>query len=354
MPKPHPSPDPATAHPLQHPQQGDPLQRLGQLLHGLYRSAQHCGVEAFEQAVWEQLGACIAFDAAWIGRSTLTPSGPVMHHSTLHALDPSYLSAWERIRHLDPLVSSVTGDQGSTAALSIADPGLPDPFRAFLAHFGIAQVLCGATVDPVLRTCLHVSLYRHALKPVFTDAQRQLLAPALPNLAAALSLNRMAEIERLGAGDNQRRVGVALVSADGVIECADPLFAELMLLEWPGWSGGVVPLKLGRSPDRTPMPRHAGQRVCIDCEARGSLWVLRARPTTASSALTPREHTVALAFARGNSYKEVARELGMAPATVRHHLRQVYAKLHIQDKGAIAWMLSQDQHGAAVPSDTGP
>jgi DNA-binding CsgD family transcriptional regulator len=32
----------------------------------------------------------------------------------------------------------------------------------------------------------------------------------------------------------------------------------------------------------------------------------------------------------------------MAPSTVRHHLRQAYTKLQIQDKGAIAWALSQD------------
>jgi hypothetical protein len=39
---------------------------------------------------------------------------------------------------------------------------------------------------------------------------------------------------------------------------------------------------------------------------------------------------------------------------VRHPLRQVYAKLHIQDKGAIAWMLSQDKHGTAVANAPGP
>jgi DNA-binding CsgD family transcriptional regulator len=60
-----------------------------------------------------------------------------------------------------------------------------------------------------------------------------------------------------------------------------------------------------------------------------------------------------MAFARGSSYKEVARDLGLAPATVRHHLRQVYAKLHIQDKGAIAWMLSQDHNGLSSLGSAG-
>lgn len=329
----------------QHYPKACPLQELGQLLHGLYRSAQHSGVDAFEQTVLNQLSSSIPFDAAWIGRSTLTPAGPVMHHSTLHALDNTYLNAWDRIRDHDPLVSSVTGELGSVAALSIADPGLSDQFRAFLACYGIAQVLCCATCDPVLQTYLHVSLYRHALKPAFSETQHTLLQVALPNLAAALSLNHMAEIERVGAGDYQRQVGVALVGSDGVIVCADPFFAELMLLEWPEWLGGVVPVKLGRANGQSPKPCHQGQRVSITSKSHGSFWMLRVRPATACSTLTPRERTVAMAFARGSSYKEVARDLGLAPATVRHHLRQVYAKLHIQDKGAIAWMLSQDHNG---------
>lgn len=336
------SPTDTTAEPA-------PLLQLGDLLHGLYRSAQHSGVAAFEHEVFEQLGSCIAFDAAWIGHSTLTPCGPVMHHSTFHALGSDYLTAWEHVRHLDPLVPSVTGHPNCAVNLSVADPGLPDAFRAFLASFGIAQVLCCATVDPVLQTCLHVSLYRFTLKPAFTPLHRALLQPALPNLATALSLNRMTELERVGAGDSQRQVGVALVTAQGVIECADPLFGTLMLTEWPDWAGGVIPDALRRVSDAAPKARHVGQHLAIDSEPRGSLWVLRARTVNASSSLTPRERAVALAFARGSSYKEVARDLGMAPATVRHHLRQVYAKLRIQDKGAIAWMLSQDN---PLPSST--
>jgi len=336
-------PTPPSAPPS--PSASELLDQLGSLLHGLYRSAQRCGVESFEAAVFEQLGSCLRFDAAWIGRSTLTPSGPVMHHSALFGLDSAYPTDWAAVRHLDPLVPSVTEHPGTAVALTVADPGLPDAFRGFLARHGIAQVLCCATVDPVLQTCLHVSLYRSTLQPPFSPMQQQLLAPALPNLAAALSLNRMAEMQRVGADSSQRRVGVALVTGQGVIECADPLFGEHLLAEWPAWPGGVIPAALRRSPAQAPKPRYIGQHLVIDSEARGALWVLRAQRLTASSSLTPRERAVALAFAQGNSYKAVARDLGMAPATVRHHLRKVYAKLGIQDKGAIAWVLSQDARG---------
>jgi DNA-binding NarL/FixJ family response regulator len=60
-----------------------------------------------------------------------------------------------------------------------------------------------------------------------------------------------------------------------------------------------------------------------------------------SEELSPQERAVATAFAAGNSYKEVAREMNLAPTTVRHHLRSAYAKLGISDKGALAQALRE-------------
>ena len=55
--------------------------------------------------------------------------------------------------------------------------------------------------------------------------------------------------------------------------------------------------------------------------------------------LTRREREVASAFAAGSSYREVADQLGIAPATVRHHLRASYVKLGVSDKAAFAMRL---------------
>lgn len=61
--------------------------------------------------------------------------------------------------------------------------------------------------------------------------------------------------------------------------------------------------------------------------------------------LSPRERSVAVLYGQGLTYKEVARRLGISPATVRHHLRQAYAKLGIQDKAEISWVLAEDEDG---------
>lgn len=68
----------------------------------------------------------------------------------------------------------------------------------------------------------------------------------------------------------------------------------------------------------------------------------RPRPArdTALAPLSPREAEVARLFGQGLSYKAVARTLDSSPATVRHHLRQAYAKLGITSKVQMARLVS--------------
>jgi DNA-binding CsgD family transcriptional regulator len=48
--------------------------------------------------------------------------------------------------------------------------------------------------------------------------------------------------------------------------------------------------------------------------------------------LAPRERTAALLFAAGHSYKEIAKTLGLSPATVRTYLRNCYLQLGVKSK----------------------
>jgi DNA-binding CsgD family transcriptional regulator len=318
------------------------LQQFGALVQWLYRDAHRLDVVHFDSALLTQLRTAMNFDAAWLGHSTLTPAGPVMQSKLLTELPNDYVAQWQAVQALDPLVERALSAAGEAVVLSIAEDHLAPAYRAFLARNGIAQVLCIADVEPIVRTCVHLSLYRSSLKPEWTSCERALLAALMPNVGAAVTINRMREVDRVRNEAQASQVGVALVSRAGVVQAADPLFGELLLREWPQWSGGVLPAELKMRASSQGAWRHVGRVIGMELEARAELVVATVRPRGPSSALTPREHAVALQFAQGRSYKEVAKALNLAPATVRHHLRRVYAKLGIQDKGAIAWALSRD------------
>ena len=54
-----------------------------------------------------------------------------------------------------------------------------------------------------------------------------------------------------------------------------------------------------------------------------------AKPGPRHDTLTEREVEVLRSLARGRAMKEIARELGISPKTVDHHLQHIYAKIDV-------------------------
>jgi LuxR family maltose regulon positive regulatory protein len=54
-----------------------------------------------------------------------------------------------------------------------------------------------------------------------------------------------------------------------------------------------------------------------------------------AAVLSPRERTILELIARGQSNKEIARELGITPETVKSHVKNIFIKLEV-DKRAKA------------------
>lgn len=62
-----------------------------------------------------------------------------------------------------------------------------------------------------------------------------------------------------------------------------------------------------------------------------------------SEDLSQRERDVAEAYAAGGSYKEIARNFNLSPATIRTHLRTVYRKLAVTSKIALSQALKAER-----------
>jgi DNA-binding CsgD family transcriptional regulator len=60
------------------------------------------------------------------------------------------------------------------------------------------------------------------------------------------------------------------------------------------------------------------------------------RPSSGWEALTGAERRVAELAAQGRTNADIARELGIARATVKAHLRRVFAKVGVETRTALA------------------
>ncbi|PCE24252.1 helix-turn-helix transcriptional regulator [Burkholderia ubonensis] len=316
---------------------------LGLLLLDLYALAGQAGIGEFECRFFGLLRALIPFDAAWTGVATHTAAGPVMHNSFLYRLPHAFFGDWKRVRDCDPLARrTLHGADGRAVRLSVVERGLDGRFRDWCVKYGLAQLMCVCTLDRRFGLRTFLSIYRQGLHCPFDDDDARRFEEVIPHLAAALTINRAAQLMRVG-GDAAVPAARALCDNFGVLHHADRGFDAVMQAEWPGWTGARLPEPLVAHLRRQPAQPFVGAALRIRCVPVAGLFQLDARPRSLLDRLSPRELAAIRYYGAGRSHKEVAQQMAISPTTVRHYLRCAYRKLGMHDKSQIAGVL-----GAAV------
>lgn len=141
-----------------------------------------------------------------------------------------------------------------------------------------------------------------------------------------------------GGGDE---LGHATVDADGEVIYANERFVALVRRNDPDWDARRLPMSLDQSPTAL---RHGmtWKGLFFYVEPNSVHIRLRVRPDRRLPDLSPRELEVARLIASGMTFKEVSRQLEMAPSTASTHLYKVYDKLGINRRSALVEWLTEN------------
>ncbi|MDR0208758.1 MAG: LuxR C-terminal-related transcriptional regulator [Pseudomonas putida] len=297
------------------------------------RLAQERPLSRFHDQILHRIRALIPFDTAWWGRAALIDGLPDEHSSHVFGLPPEYLQDWQSIRDQDPTVGLVHACPGRAVIVDSQARETPAGLRWLGAKHGFGEFLCIIHIDPQTQLSVHLTLYRAMGATAFTAHECFLLDHLMPHLVAAEGANQIRALVALReALDGANTLALAVCDRQGTLHCAERGFVERLLLEWPDWSGPHLPEQV--SPDS-----YRGRQLQLDSTAVGDLFLLTARPRSVLSLLSAREADVAERFGAGDTYKEIARQLGVAPNTVRHHIRSIYTKLGVNSKAGITQRL---------------
>ncbi|KAA6173030.1 helix-turn-helix transcriptional regulator [Pseudomonas veronii] len=299
----------------------------------LQRLAQNKDIEHFHHAALSCISQLLPFDSAWWGRAALIDGLPEEHHSYLYKLPRSYLPDWQSIRHIDVTVGKVHDNQGQAVIVDMRNPASGPGLNWLGELYGIGQLLCVAYVDPQTHLSDHLTVYRAPDAPCFTGQDCLLLNNLMLHLVAAVSANQIRTLVAMRETlTSPRNLALAVCDQRGTLHCAERGFVDLLLSEWPDWTGPCLPVAMDAQ-------GYEGKHLQVEASTVGDLFLLAARSRTVLVQLSPRENDVAQGFGEGKTYKEVARDLGMSPNTVRHHIRAIYSKLGVKDKARIAHLL---------------
>jgi DNA-binding CsgD family transcriptional regulator len=256
------------------------------------------------------------------------------------------IESFNRVAHLDVITPRMLQTRGVGFTLDWDAPELAGeesaPFREHLQRFRILHG-CGVFFfDEPTQNIVYVSPIRRREGDRFTSEEIGRFEGAAPLLAEALLIRRGNALPT-EASPRVEQPALALVDRQGVFQHMTATFAELYGVE-PAKSHAfsclseecLAALKEGRA-----WPLSGGQSSLYAVQDEDGM-LLRIRPRSPVDVLSTRERQVAHAFARGDTYREIARCLFISPATVRRHLSNIYEKLDIGHRAELIALVAGD------------
>ncbi len=316
------------------------MQAFSRTLIDLYQVAESTSLQGFPQEVLRLLQPWIHFDGAVFGMGDSQAEAQAnlqIVQAHIHNRDAALLADYAAVSAADPVTGAFLAGLASPMSVDCVqryrEPGLEE-VDAFAHRHALRHLMLYGDAPSAERSGRWMVLYRSD-NTAFQALEAELLHAAWFHVSRAVDINRAAALDRQDAQHAQR--ASALAGLRGTIEAADPQFHALLEREWPGGPHKTLPQALLDCAARG-LP-YRGRRIEVAIRRQDACLVCVARAVEQHGSLTPGEYAVARRFAAGLSSKEIARELGVSPHTVRSQLANAYAKLDVHDKAALAQRL---------------
>jgi DNA-binding CsgD family transcriptional regulator len=319
---------------------GPEVRALSTFLLELHGGRTQLGYRAMQRAAFDRFRRLVPFDGGLFAVGTIQNGVPQGHDVYLCDKPPELMVSWETVKHEDQIAYAATASPGTTINVSVSGPVYEgfDAARAHCAAFDIEHMMCTAHVYTDAGLYWVMSVYRSARSPAFTEEERVTNELVSPHMFAATRNARIGELRtltRVGGGHGQL---AAIASASGLVLEAEPGLVEVMRAEWPRWNGPLLPPALDPAV-KSGTGRFVGRSIVVRIDEADGARLVHVRRRVAADELTERERSIAEAFSLGESHREIGERLGIAPATVRRHLANLYEKLGVSSKAELDRML---------------
>lgn len=197
-----------------------------------------------------------------------------------------------------------------------------------------SAALDGETVECRQAGIAHRIQWGSGMTPDLCRPMTKLLVAA----DAAVHQARLAMDFASSSDFGDQNVGTAVVTRAGQIEYADPVFSSLFAEQIGRAKAGQLPFSITWS-EQVAYSGLVWRKFFVRVRRFGARYHLQARPDRRAPELTQREYDVASRVARGMTFKEIGRDLGMAPSTASTHVYKIYDKLGLSKRSELVnWM----------------
>ncbi len=292
-------------------------------------------VDAEELARWsvEELSRIIGFDCAWYGWAEISHEGANIHANASLNLPDDFYEFWQSMSHQDLLAAQMHANPDQVALYERTSGEQTDGMISLADKYHLKKMATAMNQRDGRTSSFYLSGYRAGkIAKSFDQKETEYLQCAVDQIGTAMKLSSMEETRSIGAGEV-----TIFVNEDGIGILGLGQMRDELGNFWPEWTGDILPEML-RSVIQSPGQHFLVDReLVVTCEEipkrQGmGLRKLTLRKMQPADMLTHREWDVAKALVEGESHKQVARRLGISPATVRNQTSAIYQKLEVGNR----------------------
>ena len=330
------------------------MTELNPLLLDLYEGAQFFSVHDFSEYSLKAIKRRLQFDSASLVDYAVTGQHRVgiqtihLHQTPIERLHQrvSYageetLTAKGTLVSRDNILQAAIANRGRSVTADVRQAFHKSSMLDYCHRFDNAHSLVIASPTREGSFSL-AAFWRADQKKAYSNDDVALSTYLLPHLLRAKQINQQLAI--VGSANNDSRVNsvraIIMATFDGRLYTISSMAIALLQREWKQWLPPVLPAKLMDTLASNARRRFVGTALTISASIQGNLLCLELAALSGADMLTPAEDKVAHLAAKGLQYKEIAKCVGAAPATVRNHLQAVYRKLGVTNKTALATAIS--------------
>nr|WP_217343684.1 helix-turn-helix transcriptional regulator [Noviherbaspirillum sp. L7-7A]MBV0877753.1 helix-turn-helix transcriptional regulator [Noviherbaspirillum sp. L7-7A] len=316
------------------------------LLLDIYDSAQHCTIPDFNQHALNKFRNVLQFDSAVIvDFSAIQQQKFIIQSIHLHdapvekmldrpkAMGTESLNRNGALSSRDFVLKKALAERGNSVIANLTE-GVSDPdILDYCRKYETAHSLTFVSSQPTIHTVPTIALWRAVKTNPYSEKDAHAANMLLPHILQAKRINGRLNVSSSPTADGS---STALATHDGCLHFVDPEVIRLIQLEWKEWTPPLLPRPLIDSLRQNNEMMFVGTSIQVKASVQGNVICMtitekRKHPIPLSMA----EYRAARLAAEGLSYKEIARQLDISPATIRNQLHSAYRKLGVSNKTAL-------------------
>jgi len=303
----------------------------------LYRESTHISLADFPYWALDLLQQVLSFDGAiWATGHSATQT---FHTQAYIDVDKNIFDRLKATQNINPIFEQLLLNPSEPVDMAdvISDKEFYHSpiYQQCFQPFGIERILSSIHLDDRSGIFTLLTLYRYDREHVFTEHEKSIQQQLLFHLLSANAHRQLLALTEQSIEIKELNKH-AICDVAGNYHTVESGFLDILEASQFILQNQELPFSIKKNDGE-----YSEKNLTIAQQKLGDLFRVSIRLKNQLDDLTDREKQVVTGICQGNTFKQIAKKLGLSPSTVSNHLYRIYLKLSVNSRSELINLVNQ-------------